>query len=104
MSTQRNGTGGRPVWYQTAVSETTSTFRTPAPYQLGTRSGVQPVVGSPATAARVGRRLPLRRGRPTWRGRRGGAGSYSAASSRKRVIIVTGWDQAWHPASSSRAA
>jgi hypothetical protein len=34
---------------------------------------------------RVGRRLPFSRGRPVCRGGRGGAGSYRAASSRRRV-------------------
>ena len=28
---QRIATGGRPVWYQTAVSEATSTVRGPSP-------------------------------------------------------------------------
>ena len=33
-STQRMGTGGRPVWYQTAVAEVISTRRWPSPYQF----------------------------------------------------------------------
>ena len=59
-STQRRGTGGNPVWYQTPVSETTSTVRSPPPYQSATVTGFQAVLGSSATTARLGRRLPFR--------------------------------------------
>ena len=45
----------------------------------------QRVPASARTSARFGRRAPLVRGRPTVPGRRGGAGSYRAASSRRRV-------------------
>ena len=66
-STRRMGTGGSPVWYQTAVDETTSTVRSArlprAPYQLATVMVVQGVLGSAATGAKVGKRRPLRRGR-----------------------------------------
>ena len=41
ISTQRNGTGGSPLWYQTAVAEAISTVRWPAPYQWATVLGVQ---------------------------------------------------------------
>jgi hypothetical protein len=69
------GTGGSPVWYQTAVAEATSTVRSPLPYQLLTATGVQMLPGAFATAAKVGKRLPLRRGLPICFGLRGGAGS-----------------------------
>ena len=87
-STQRIGTTGRPAWRQTAVAEQISTTRSPSPYQPGTVTRCQRVVSSTSTSARVGRRAPLVRGRPTVPGRRGGAGSYSAASSRRRVMQV----------------
>jgi hypothetical protein len=41
MSIQRMGTGGRPVEYQTAVSVTLATARSPQPYQCATVSAVQ---------------------------------------------------------------
>jgi hypothetical protein len=84
-STHRSGTGARPLWDQTAVAETTSTVRWPAPYQSARVSGAPPVAGSAATAASVGWRRPLTRGPPRRPGRRGGAGSSRAASSRRRV-------------------
>jgi hypothetical protein len=37
--TQR-GTGGKPVWYQTAISEATSTTRSPPPYHSATVMGL----------------------------------------------------------------
>ena len=52
-----------------------STVRSPWPYQSGTTRGVHTVAGAAATSWRVGRRWPLRRGRPPWCGARGGAGS-----------------------------
>lgn len=50
---------------------------------------------------RVGSRLPIMRGRPFWRGLRGGAGVKSRASRRKRVTRVARWRVA---ASNSMAA
>ena len=84
------GTGGRPLWYHTAVAEATSTARAPSPYQSATVMAVQAVAGSARRAASVGRRWPFTRGRPRWPGERGAAGSYKAASERRRVMIVTG--------------
>ena len=74
--------GGRQI----AVAEQISTARSPSPYQLGTVTRIQRVSWWARTSARFGRRAPLVRGRPTIPGLRGGAGSYSAASSRKRVM------------------
>src|SRR5262245_61999461 len=74
-STQRIVTGGLPLWYHTAVWEAISTVRAPCPYQSATSTAVQAVVGSAATCARVGRRAPLRRGRPIVWEARGGAGA-----------------------------
>jgi hypothetical protein len=48
-STQRMGTAGNPVLYQTAVADATSTVRSPPPYQSSTVAGVQVVEGSSAT-------------------------------------------------------
>ncbi len=62
--------------------------RSPAPYQSGTTTACQLVPGSARTLVKVGRRMPLVRGRPIVPGGRGGAGSWSAASSRGRVIAV----------------
>ena len=45
IKTQRMGTAGSPVEYQMAVSEMTSTARSPPPYQLLTVIGVQAVFG-----------------------------------------------------------
>ncbi len=73
-STQRIGTTGKPAWRQTAVSERISTMRSPSPYQPGTATRRQGVSLSARTLARVGRRAPLVRGRPTAPGRRGGTG------------------------------
>ena len=74
-STQRMGTAGSPVLYQTAVAEATSTVRSPLPYQSSTVAGAQTVEGSSATSDRFGRRSPLRRGLPICPALRGGAGS-----------------------------
>ena len=104
ISTQRSGAAGMPPWYQTVVSDATSTVRSPWPYQSATVTPVHTVVGSPARMARVGRRWPLRRGRPTCPGARAGAGSYSAASRRSRVTTVTGFAQERQAARNSRAA
>ena len=64
IRTQRNGTAGKPVVCQTAVSETISTVRAPLPYQLVTVMGLQTVVGSSAIIERFGSLSPLRRGLP----------------------------------------
>src|ERR671912_241223 len=72
-STQRTGTTGRPACRQTAVSEQISTTRSPSLYQPGTATRCHGVALSASTSARVGRRSPLVRGRPTAPGRRGGA-------------------------------
>src|SRR3712207_7410168 len=45
-STQRMGTAGNPVLYQTAVPEAISTVHSPLPYQLSTLAGVQEVLRS----------------------------------------------------------
>src|SRR3954447_10406845 len=87
-STQRIGTTGEPAWRHTAVPEQTSTTRSPSPYRPGTAISAQRVPASARTAERFGRRAPLVRGRPTVPGRRGGAGSYRAASSRRRVTRI----------------
>jgi hypothetical protein len=50
----------------------------------------------------VGKRAPFRGGRPS--PGYGGAGSYKAASSRKRVTTVTGSGKVWHVANKSKAA
>jgi hypothetical protein len=47
-----------------ALSETISTTRCVPPYQLPTVMGVQGVFGSSATAERLARREPFRRGLP----------------------------------------
>ena len=97
-------TGGRPLWYHTAVAEATSIVRGPAPYQLATVTAVQAVAGSARRAARVGRRRPFTRGRPICPARRGGAGSYRAASSRSRVTMASGLARRAQRASSAIAA
>ena len=74
-STQRSGTGGRPLCYQTAVAEATSTARAPSPYQSAMVMVAQAVAGSVMHAAKVGSRGPFTRGRPSWPGVRGGAGA-----------------------------
>jgi hypothetical protein len=66
QSTQRNGTAGKPVEYQTAVLETISIVRFCLPYQFATMIGFQPVEESSATTHRLGKRSPLSRGRPIW--------------------------------------
>src|SRR5918995_6588755 len=55
-NTQRKGTAGKPVEYQTAVAEAISTMRSPLPYQLATVVGFQAVVGSLATSESLGKR------------------------------------------------
>src|SRR5215217_2453079 len=59
IRTQRNGTGGSPVLYQSAVAEATSTVRSFPLYQSETVMDVQVVAGSSATAERLARRSPL---------------------------------------------
>jgi hypothetical protein len=73
--TQRMGTAGNPVLYQSTVAEATSTVRSPLPYQSSTVAATQTVEGSSATAARFGSRSPFRRGLPICPALRGGAGS-----------------------------
>jgi hypothetical protein len=65
-NTERKGTANRPVEVQTAVSEATSTVRSPLPYQSAISVGFQTVFGSSATTERerLGRRSPSRRGLP----------------------------------------
>ena len=53
----------------------TSTARSPSPYQLVTVMGIQAVFESSATTERFGRREPFRRGLPICPGLRGAAGS-----------------------------
>ena len=72
------------------MADVISTTRSSSLYQLRTVTVVQPVAASRSAWAKVGSRLPFRRGRPVCRGSRGGAGSYSAASSRKRVMPQMG--------------
>jgi hypothetical protein len=50
------GTGGKPVWYQTAVWELISTGRSWRPYHWATVSDVQAVAGSVARCSSVGSR------------------------------------------------
>jgi hypothetical protein len=57
----------------------------------GTTTLTQRVSSSTRTAASFGRRAPLVRGRPTVPGWRGGAGSYKAASNRRRVMQTSPW-------------
>jgi len=59
----RHGEQARGVPH-TAVSEETSTMRSPLPYQLANVVSCQTVSGSSATTERLGRRSPLRRGLP----------------------------------------
>ena len=70
MSPQRTGTGGRPLCYQTAMSDATSMARGPCPYPWGTTIVSHRVVGSVSRDASVGRRWPVSRGRPRRRGAR----------------------------------
>src|SRR5215213_8271360 len=58
IDTQRNGTTGRPLLYQRALSQTNSTTRCVPPYQLLTVMGIRAVFGSLATTERLGRREP----------------------------------------------
>lgn len=74
MRTQRNGTTGLPGWYQTAVSDVMSNGRMVPSYQ-GAATLVHVVWEECSRVWRVGRRSPLRRGRPFCPGVRGGAGS-----------------------------
>jgi hypothetical protein len=64
INTQRNGTAGKPVLYQTAVAEITSTVRSWLPYQPAIVTGSHSASGSAATTERFATRSPLRRGRP----------------------------------------
>src|SRR3982751_2816141 len=91
INTQRRGTAGSPVLYQTAVSETISTMRSLLPYQSATVMDIQAVPGSSATAERLGRRPPLRGGLPICPGSRGGAGSERGASRGDRGVEGGGW-------------
>jgi hypothetical protein len=75
IKTQRSGTAGKPLLYQSAVAEATSTLRSPSPYQSAIVIGIQAVFGSSATAESLGRREPFTRGLPSCPRRRGGAGS-----------------------------
>jgi hypothetical protein len=74
------------------------------PYHWATVSGVQTVAGSSATLAKFGKRSPFSRGRPMWWASRGGAGAYSPASKRSRVMKVIGFCRRWQRAKSSRVA
>ncbi len=89
-STQRIGAGGKPEWYQTAVSDATSSSRGWPPYHSATVVRDHMVFGSASTALNVGKRRPFSRGRPICPGRRGGAGANRLASIRNRVTR-----QAW---------
>jgi hypothetical protein len=64
IKTQRIGTANKPVEYQTAVAEETSTMRSLLPYQLAILVIFQTVFGSWVTSERLGSRSPLRRGLP----------------------------------------
>ncbi len=86
----RIGRGGRPPWYQIAVPVAVSMARSRFPYQSGTLWGCHTVAASASTAVSLGRRLPLRGGRPRVPLRRGGAGANRLASRRRRVTT-----QAW---------
>jgi hypothetical protein len=79
---------GSPECRQTVVSEQTSTIQSPSPYQLGRATRREGVSSSASTSARVGRRALGRRSADS-PSRRGGAGSYRAASRRNRVTQVT---------------
>jgi len=72
-SIQRIGAGGKPEWYQTAVSEVTSSSRDRPPYHSATVTRDHTVSGSASTALSAGKRRPFNRGRPICPGRRGGA-------------------------------
>ncbi len=61
---QRMGTGGRPVWYHTAVADTTSIVRWGARYHPVPTTVVQEEAASHKTYCKVGKRLPFKRGRP----------------------------------------
>jgi hypothetical protein len=68
IRTQRNGTAGKPVVYQTALAESTSTQRSSLPYQLLSVMVLQRAEESSATTERFGSLSPLRRGLPIWPG------------------------------------
>jgi hypothetical protein len=76
-----------PGWYQTAVPELVSRRRRFPSWRDCSSIARQTVVLSSSTAESLGSSAPTRRGRPTWRGLRGGAGSNSLASSRSRLIM-----------------
>jgi hypothetical protein len=86
--------------YQTAVPVAISTILFPCPYHWESVMLRQVVVSQIDIAFSVGCRAPLRRGRPRMPEARSGAGSYKAASSRKRVTIQS----LWRAASSSSSA
>ena len=72
--TQRTGTAGKPVEYQTVVLEETSTIRCLLSYHLAIVVGFQTVFVASATSERLGSRLPFMRGLPIlmgalWRSR-----------------------------------
>jgi len=85
----RMATGGWPEGYPTAGSVALATSRGPAPDPSSLVSVLHGVCSSAPTAARVGRRFPVRRGRPRWPGARGGGGSERAAARRRRVMTLT---------------
>src|SRR5919199_4185903 len=71
-STQRKGTANKPVEYQAALSEETSTMRSPLRHHLAVVVSFETAFGSSATSERLGSRSPLRQGLPICPGRRGG--------------------------------
>jgi hypothetical protein len=81
-SPQRLGRTGWPIRYHTAVPLVTSSSRRRPLYQR-TRTRGQLGCGSCRTGFSGGQRSPCTRGRPLGPRRRGGAGSYKAASSRR---------------------
>ena len=88
MSTQRSGTGGRPLWYQTAVSEATSTVRGPSPVPVG--DGERGPGGRRVGGARRERRAaarPSRAGGPS--APAGGAGPARRARASRRSRVTT---------------
>lgn len=96
MSTQRSGTGGRPVWYQTAVVIATLTVRARAvPLRHRRRRPRDRGVGGDGGPG--GQPRTLQPGPPVlaWEARR--LGSKSAASRRRRVA-----DRDWLAPSSAR--
>src|SRR5262249_37171811 len=88
ISTQRIGTGGNPVEYQTGVWERISIGRSRSPYQRGMRGSLQGGDGSSRWHERVRSRSPNRRGgRLAW-GERGGVGANKRACRRRRATTV----------------